>query len=209
MKSCDFKFVSRNVIQFPDYFRNQKPPWRTRRPCSRRVSHSLRLKFPFQPTPGKMVLSRGRLAFAPRPFRRSFNSTVPHTPSCLEPSLTRFSTAKWPQNLGVLCPPTATLSAQSLDALLLRFSPIFRQGQILTSNTSASPEEIRQFREYAMCVDDEFALWPASQPEEWRPKTMGFVARRDTEGLSRDTTSPTRVDTYFDRKSACQTSPSD
>ena len=44
-------------------------------------------------------------------------------------------------------------------------------------------------------------MWPASQPEEWRPKTIGFVAKRDNKGLLQGTTSsPSRVDVYFDRK---------
>ena len=74
---------------------------------------------------------------------------------------------------------------------------------------AASSSEIRQFREYAMCVDEEFALWPACQSKEWRPNTIGLVERRENRRLSLDTTSPTRVDTYFDRKSAPQTSSSD
>ena len=53
-----------------------------------------------------------------------------------------------------------------------------------------------------MSVDEEFAMWPASQPEEWRPKTIGFAAKRDNKGsiLQGTTCSPRRVDTYFDRK---------
>jgi hypothetical protein len=52
-----------------------------------------------------------------------------------------------------------------------------------------------------MSMDEEFAMWPASQPEEWGPKTIGFVAKRENEGLLQGTTSsPSRVDTYFDRK---------
>jgi hypothetical protein len=56
-----------------------------------------------------------------------------------------------------------------------------------------------------MSLDEELAMWPASQPKEWMPKTIGFVQQRNNEGLLKGTTSyPSRVDTYFDRKYADQ-----
>lgn len=52
-----------------------------------------------------------------------------------------------------------------------------------------------------MSMDEEFAMWPARQPKEWRPKTIGFVVQRENEGLLQGTiSSPSLVDTYFDRK---------
>jgi hypothetical protein len=49
-----------------------------------------------------------------------------------------------------------------------------------------------------MSVDKEFAMWPARQAQGWMPKTIGFVANF---GVLQDmTSSPTRVDTYFDSK---------
>ena len=83
----------------------------------------------------------------------------------------------------------------------MRFSPVFRKGQILTADLSTSPNELRQFREYAISVDEEFALWPAGQLEEWKPKTVAFVDETTTFGLLQGTiSSPSRVDTYFDRE---------
>jgi hypothetical protein len=93
--------------------------------------------------------------------------------------------------------------SQSLDTLLQRFSPIFREGQVLTSDTSTCPKELCRLREYAISVDEEFARWPASQPDEWKPNTIGSVDQRYIKGLLQGLTSfPSRVDVYYDRKEA-------
>ena len=57
-----------------------------------------------------------------------------------------------------------------------------------------------------MSLDEELATWPASQPVEWMPKTIGFVQQRNDRRLLKGTTSscPRRVDTYYDSKYAAQ-----
>jgi hypothetical protein len=52
-------------------------------------------------------------------------------------------------------------------------------------------------------VDEEFARWPANQPDEWKPKTIGSVDQRYIKGLLQGPTSfPNRVYVYYDRKDA-------
>ena len=88
-----------------------------------------------------------------------------------------------------------------LDSLLVRFSPFFRHGQLLMDKLSTSGNELRQIKEFAISLDEEFATWPTTQPDQWRPRTVGYVALKDYDGLLQGTTScPSRVDTYFDRK---------
>jgi len=96
--------------------------------------------------------------------------------------------SQWPHSLGILC-PSKTTSHQTLDTLLLRFSAIFRQSEILASNKSIPPREIRQLREYAVSLDEELATWPSSQPKEWILKTIGFVQQRNDRGLLKGPTS--------------------
>jgi hypothetical protein len=52
-----------------------------------------------------------------------------------------------------------------------------------------------------MSLDEELKLWPATQPKEWMPKTIGFVQQGNDGGFLKGTiSSPSRVDAYFDGK---------
>lgn len=102
----------------------------------------------------------------------------------------------WPHDLGILCPPNAASTFQGLDDLLLRFSPIFRKGQLIDADISLPLNEVLEFRECVMTVDKEFAKWPARQAQGWMPKTIGTVA--DLGALQDMTSAPSRIDTYLD-----------
>lgn len=72
---------------------------------------------------------------------------------------------------------------------------------MLDSNVSRAPSEVCRLKEYAISVDEELAMWPLRQIKQWQPKTIGYVTQREHEGLLEGTTSsPKRIDTYFDRK---------
>lgn len=126
------------------------------------------------------------------PRSDTYERTYTHTPLI----------GQWLHNLGMLL-PSSTTRIPKLDSLLLRFSPLFRHGQLLMCKLSTSANELRQLKDYAMSLDEEFAMWSATQPDQWRPKTVGYVVLKEYDGLLQGTTScPSRVDTYFDGKLA-------
>lgn len=113
---------------------------------------------------------------------------------------------QWPYSLHILSPANPNSLHQSLDQLLERFSPAFRQALFDTAGRETSPEKIRDFQEYSMSMDKEFALWPARQPHLWRPKTLSFLPRAGMGGFLRGLhSSPNRLDTYYDRKLSLNT----
>ena len=51
-----------------------------------------------------------------------------------------------------------------------------------------------------MLLNEEYLPWPACQPEEWRPRTIGSIGHKQDALLQGTAYWPGRVDTYFDRK---------
>ncbi len=87
-------------------------------------------------------------------------------------------------------------SVQSLDTLLLKVWPLLRKAETMLSNTSVIVEDLRQLLNGARLLNKEYSTWPEKQPEEWRPRTTGYL----TPSQERSTWSTGRVDTYVDRE---------
>ena len=92
-------------------------------------------------------------------------------------------------------------SVPRLDTLLECYSPVFQKGKLLNANLDASIDELEKFRDYAITVDQEFALWPAKLPKSWQPRSLGLVDPNFKSGLWPGLTSaPRRIDVYLDRE---------
>ncbi|KEF60968.1 uncharacterized protein A1O9_02532 [Exophiala aquamarina CBS 119918] len=105
----------------------------------------------------------------------------------------------WPHDISISCNPGADNPTNSLDVLLLGFGPFFRQNQDLLTDTLVPPERLLQAREFAISMYEEFASWPSTLPQEWTPKTIGYLngTERKEKALG-SFALPSRIDIYFD-----------
>lgn len=95
--------------------------------------------------------------------------------------------------------PISNSQIQSLDAILIKFNPIFYQAKaLLDSEALGLDAEISQVLEDAIRLEQEFATWAAGQPEEWRSRTIGRCRSRMSENGYCYAGS---VDVYYDRMS--------
>lgn len=108
---------------------------------------------------------------------------------------------QWPHNVTILCNPNPENPTKSLDALLLRFAPFFRQNHDLLLARVTSPENLLRTREFAISMDEEFATWSSTLPDAWMPKTVGHLSSsRSKEQTIYPLDMVNRIDVYFDCK---------
>ncbi|KAK9252704.1 hypothetical protein V1507DRAFT_212610 [Lipomyces tetrasporus] len=106
---------------------------------------------------------------------------------------------KEPQKtLGILCAPMSHPSFQTLDAFLVKSWPLLTTAAALLSNALTIVEDIQNALKEARLLNEECSRWPASQPEEWRPRTIAFInPRQDSTAQGLGWLSG-RVDAYLD-----------
>ncbi|KAK9312467.1 hypothetical protein V1524DRAFT_439160 [Lipomyces starkeyi] len=90
-------------------------------------------------------------------------------------------------------------SFQSLDALLVKSWPLLKTAAAFLSKSLTIVEDLQKVLE-ASLLNEECSRWPASQPEEWRPRTIGFVNPRQDRTAQGLGWLSGRVDAYLDRK---------
>ncbi|KAI9709324.1 MAG: hypothetical protein M1820_003444 [Bogoriella megaspora] len=99
---------------------------------------------------------------------------------------------------GVLCSPLSHDAIQNLDAMLIKFSPIFHYTNTLFSSSFPAFLCVETLLEEAMSLDEEFKRWPEAQEGGWLPQTAGTFSEQQTAipGLPR--LGIGRLDSYFD-----------
>jgi hypothetical protein len=109
------------------------------------------------------------------------------------------------QTHGILCATASDRSVQNLDNVLIRFRPLWERADALLASSSTTLDDLRQIKHDAMALDKEYAEWPSSQPEDFKPRTVGHVSQRQDVLVPDTGYWPGRIDVYFDRKSDCNT----
>ncbi|OCL02966.1 hypothetical protein AOQ84DRAFT_303720 [Glonium stellatum] len=103
-----------------------------------------------------------------------------------------------PHTPGVLCAPTLNGSIQSLDAILIRFNPVFHRANALLPDKSTALDDIQNLKQNAIVLDQEFSSWSAGQTAEWQPRSIGTIRGDQTRSWQSANFWPGNIDTYFD-----------
>lgn len=104
------------------------------------------------------------------------------------------------QTPGLLRAQALPSSIQSLDALLIQSWQLLRAARNLISSPLTLVEDLHECIKDARLMNEDFLRWGASQPEEWRPRSIGSVHRQQrilTHNLS---WLSGRIDAYLDRE---------
>jgi hypothetical protein len=104
------------------------------------------------------------------------------------------------QAAGIPCPLTSHQTALSLYALAVKSWPLLLTAETLLSSTSTLVADLHQLLKDAKLLNDDFSKWPASQPVELRPKTIGFINPGEVTCAQGFGWLRGRIDTYLDRK---------
>jgi hypothetical protein len=91
-------------------------------------------------------------------------------------------------------------SFQTLDAFLVKSWPLLTTAAALLSNALTIVEDIQYALKEARLLNEECSRWPASQPEEWRPRTIAFINPRHDRTAQGLGWLSGRVDAYLDSK---------
>ena len=105
------------------------------------------------------------------------------------------------QSPGLLSAPTLPASTQSLDALLKQSWILLRTARNLISDPLILVDDLQKSIAEARSLNEDFLKWAESQPEEWRPRPIGSMYRR--QGILTHNLSwlSGRIDAYLDRES--------
>ncbi len=76
---------------------------------------------------------------------------------------------------------------------------VLQQAESCLAGTLTLSDDLRCVLHQVILLDRQFSLWPAKQPEEWRPRSMRIGISQTREGLG---FWPDKVDTYYDRTEA-------
>lgn len=99
--------------------------------------------------------------------------------------------------------PTVASAGASLDYLILQARPVFNAADKLLQSAHATPDlsAIRLIQSAARTVLLSLNGWPASQPEQWQPRTLAWGMEAYEQSLADADTSgnfPGRIDVYCD-----------
>jgi hypothetical protein len=82
------------------------------------------------------------------------------------------------QTPGLLRAPALPSFFQSLDALLIQSWTLLRTARNLISSPLTLVEDLHKGIKEARLMNEDFSTWAASQPEEWKPRSIGSVHRQ-------------------------------
>ena len=76
---------------------------------------------------------------------------------------------------GVLCAPAHNKPVTNLDAILIKFNPLYQRAVSELLDEGTSTEAMERLRRDLLQVVLEFKAWPQGQPDEWQPRVAGCV----------------------------------
>ena len=77
---------------------------------------------------------------------------------------------------GVLCAPAHNKPVTNLDAILIKFNPLYHRAQCELQNEKTCSEDLRSLQYDLLAVARELSDWPQGQPDEWQPGIAGVVS---------------------------------
>jgi hypothetical protein len=104
------------------------------------------------------------------------------------------------QMAGVFCAPASHPSAKRLDTLVRKAWPILQAAESSLSSPSTLVDDIDRLLRDAQALNEEYSRWPASQPAEWMPRTIGYMNPKQVKLPQGMSCFPERIDAYLDRK---------
>ncbi|CAM1507557.1 Fc.00g071980.m01.CDS01 [Cosmosporella sp. VM-42] len=100
--------------------------------------------------------------------------------------------------MGVLCAPISHGCLQNLDAVLIKFSPLFERAEELLVQPSPALEDLLQLQREGLAVDEEFLAWGTYKCSNWAPITVGHVRAQAARASGCPYVCEGPVDKYFD-----------